>query len=339
MGKDRTAVGARGHEGLDLLIGESESFLAMLQRVERIAGADATVLIQGETGTGKELVGRAIHYLSRRKDGPFVPVNCGAIPTTLVESELFGCARGAFTDARDGRDGVVAQAERGTLLLDEVEAMGPQAQVAMLRFLQEREYRPVGGVTRHSDVRVIAASNVDLSALAARGEYRRDLLFRLNVVVIEVPALRERGDDVLLVARAFLDRLNRESSARPKRFHPATLRYLRGHPWPGNVRELENYIHREFLLGEGDEIRPPGVGAAPPPRGVPAAPGATFREAKARAIAEFERSYLEELLARTEGNVALAARLSGKERSSFARLIRKHGLYADRYRSSRASAG
>jgi DNA-binding NtrC family response regulator len=308
----------------------------MMRRVRRVADCDATVLVQGETGTGKELVGRAIHYLSRRRNGPFVPVNCGAIPATLVESELFGCVRGAFTDARDGREGVVAQAEHGTLLLDEVEAMGLSAQVAMLRFLQEREYRPVGGLTRCADVRVIAATNVDLAALAARGQYRQDLLFRLNVVVIDVPPLRDRGDDAVLLGNAFLERLNRQSRSTRKRLHATTMRYLRDHAWPGNVRELENFIHREFVLGEGDEIRPPGhAGEAPEPPPSSAVPALRFREAKARAITEFERRYLVDLLARTGGNVAQAARLSGKERSSLARLLKKHGLAADRFRAAR----
>jgi DNA-binding NtrC family response regulator len=320
------------------LLGQSDVFRAMLERVLRVANCDATVLIQGETGTGKELVGRAVHYLSRRRNGPFVPINCGAIPSTLIESELFGCVRGAFTDAREGRAGLIAQADHGTLLLDEVEAMSPQAQVAMLRFLQEHEYRPLGGDNRRADVRIVAVSNVDLAALAARGGYRRDFLFRLNVVVIDVPPLRERSSDAVLIAEAFLARLNGQHRSAPKRLHDSARRYLLLHSWPGNVRELENFIQREFLLGDGVEIHAPDGPRSPEPLPRSAEPSMSFREAKAQAVAEFERRYLMDVLASTSGNVTQAARFSGKERSRFTRLMKKHGIAAVEFRSRSPSA-
>jgi DNA-binding NtrC family response regulator len=303
------------------LIGNSPAFDVVLKLIRRMAACDATVLITGETGTGKELAARAIHYLGLRKDAPFIPVNCGALPETLVESELFGHARGAFTDAREARTGVVAQAEGGTLFLDEVEAMGPHAQVALLRFLQEREYRPIGGaLVRGANVRVIASANVDLDAVAAQRVFRRDLLFRLNVLPLHLPPLRERGEDVTLLAQMFLRRFSRQYRLPPKTLDADSVVFLSQHRWPGNVRELENLIHRHFLLSDLPVIR------LAPQSARAVAAEATFREAKAHAIAEFERHYLAALLARTRGNISLAARLSGKERSRLCKLVKKYGL-------------
>jgi DNA-binding NtrC family response regulator len=303
------------------LVGRSTAFDAVVKLIRRIAACDATVLLSGETGTGKELAARAIHYLGLRKNAPFIPVNCGALPETLVESELFGHARGAFTDAREARAGVVAQAEGGTLFLDEVEAMGPHAQVALLRFLQEREYRPIGGtLVRGANVRIIASANVDLSAATAQRAFREDLLFRLNVLPLHMPPLRDRGDDVLLLADVFLRRFSRQYGLPPKSFDADTIAYLTRHRWPGNVRELENLVHRHLLLSDSPVIR------LVPERAAAAAADATFREAKAQAIADFERRYLAALLARTGGNISMAARLSGKERSRLCKMVKKHGL-------------
>ena len=313
------------------LVGESPAFRRALSLIDKVSGCDATVLVQGETGTGKELAARAIHYLSARRASPFVPVNCGAIPESLVESELFGHARGAFTDAKETREGVIAQARGGTLLLDEVDALSSRSQVALLRFLQDQEYRPVGGrVVHRADVRIVATTNADLGALVARGQYRQDLLFRLDLLVINLPALRERGDDVRLLAEAFLLRLGRQYGTGKKTLHSDTLDFLARHQWPGNIRELENLIHREFLLGAGSEIRVTGS-RADADRAAEASPRRSptmidFRAAKARSIAEFERGYLVQLLERTNGNLTLAARMSGKDRSRLGKLIRKYGL-------------
>lgn len=313
------------------LVGDSPPFRDCLRLIRRMAACDATVLICGETGTGKELAARAIHYLGLRKSAPFIPVNCGALPENLVETELFGHARGAFTDAREARAGMVAQAEGGTLFLDEVEAMGPHAQVALLRFLQEREYRPVGGaLIRGANVRVVASANVDLQVGATRGTFRQDLLFRLNVLPLQLPPLRERGDDVVTLAHTFLRRFSRQYSQPLKTLDADSLAFLRTHNWPGNVRELENLIQRHLLLNDSDVIRlVPGGGAA----SAQAAP--SFREAKKQAIAEFERNYIAALLARTRGNISLAARLSGKERSRLCKLVKKYGLDRESFNGRR----
>jgi DNA-binding NtrC family response regulator len=312
------------------LVGESPAFRRALSVIEKVSRCDATVLVQGETGTGKELAARAIHYLSQRKASPFVPINCGAIPESLVESELFGHARGAFTDAKETREGVIAQARSGTLLLDEVDALSPRSQVALLRFLQDQEYRPVGGRMVHqADVRVVATTNADLAALVAHGQYRQDLLFRLDLLVIDLPPLRERGDDVRLLAETFVARFCRHYGIPRKVLHPDTLEFLARHSWPGNIRELENLVHREFLLGGGEVIRitAPRAGrdsrTAQPPRPLTTI---DFRAAKARTIADFERAYLVELLSRANGNLSLAARISGKDRSRLGKLLRKYGL-------------
>src|SRR5258706_4658136 len=189
------------------LVGRSPAFLEVLELTKRFSACDATVLVQGETGTGKELVARAIHYLGARRNFPFIPVNCGALPDSLVESELFGHARGAFTDARDARRGLIAEAQGGTLFLDEIEVLTPKAQVALLRFLQDLEYRPVGGAVVHdANVRIIAASNANLGTLQSDGHFRKDLLFRLNVLSVDLPPLRERQSDVVFLAEIFLKR-------------------------------------------------------------------------------------------------------------------------------------
>jgi DNA-binding NtrC family response regulator len=322
------------------LVGASPAFLALLKLVGRMIHCDATVLVVGETGTGKELVARAIHYLGHRRASPFIAINCGAIPDTLVENELFGHARGAFTDAREARTGVIAQAQGGTLFLDEIEAMSPRAQVTLLRFLQDREYKPVGGArTCSADVRVIAASNADLDAMAGNGRFRPDLLYRLNVLALRVPPLRQRPGDAVLLAEAFMQRLSRQYRTQIKTLHEDTVAFLDAYAWPGNVRELENFIHREFLLTDGPVIRAVSAetssdiwissdtgGATDRARPDKMLTATAFRQAKARAIAEFERAYIAELLSRAAGNISLAARLAGKERSRLGKLVKKYGL-------------
>jgi DNA-binding NtrC family response regulator len=315
------------------LVGHSPAFLEVLELTKRFSGCDATVLLQGETGTGKELVARAIHYLGARRDFPFIPVNCGALPDSLVESELFGHARGAFTDARDAKQGLIAEALGGTLFLDEIEVLTPKAQATLLRFLQDFEYRPVGGaVVRDANVRIIAASNANLEELARENRFRKDLLFRLNVLAVDLPPLRKRGRDVVLLAERFLRRLERQYRKPPKGIHPDAVSRLLRHEWPGNVRELENLIHREFLMTDGPVIH---LHCLAPPEAHPKdAPEAAlsritefrFQEAKASAIAQFERAYIVELLSRTRGNISQAARISGKERSRLGKLVKKYGL-------------
>ena len=339
VGRAKPDAETHGAAPLNLL-GEHPRFLNAIRMLQRAAPSGAEVLVHGETGTGKELAARAIHYWSDRRSGPFIPINCGAIPDALTESELFGHARGAFTDAREPRQGLIAQARGGTLFLDELEALSLRGQIALLRFLQNQEYRPLGGaLVRNADVRIVGATNVDLGHLSSTGQYRADLLFRLNVLTVEMPPLRARGDDVILLARAFVHRLNRRHPEGRKSLHSDAIASLRDYSWPGNVRELENCIHREFLLAEGPELRLASLGSAicsavAMPKAEPGTlTDRSFREAKARAVAEFERAYIAELLTRAKGNVSLAARLAGKERSRLGKLLRKHGLSGAKFRA------
>ncbi len=308
------------------LIGRSPAFLEVLRLVRRMADCDAIVLIQGETGTGKELAARAIHYLGVRRDAPFIAMNCGAVPDTLFENEFFGHARGAYTDAREARFGVIAQARGGTLFLDEIETMSAHGQVALLRFLQDQTYRPVGGhLVEHADVRVIAASNAPLADLAARGQFRQDLLYRLNLLSLTLPPLRERRGDAVLLAERFITRLSHQYRQPLRRLHPDTIAWLESYAWPGNVRELENLIHREFLLADDEVLRIDHPAASRRAVSGPMFEG-DFREAKAQAIAEFERAYVAHVLALAGGNITQAARLCGQERSQLGKLAKKYGL-------------
>lgn len=311
------------------LIGRSALFRQALQSLLEWARVDATVLVCGETGTGKELAARAIHYLSDRRGGPFVPVNCGAITDSLLEAELFGHVRGAFTDAKQDARGMIALAQGGTLFLDEVDSLSPRAQAAILRFVQDHSYRPVGAARfQEGDVRIIAASNADLVALGRAGRFREDLLYRLNLLSVTLPPLREREDDALLLAQAFVRRLCAQYGVQ-RQLDEVSVAALRcPHPWPGNVRELEHRLHRCFLMARGDCI---DLGLVPrmatvPQAETPACPALAFAEAKAQVIAEFERRYVRDLLLQAQGNLSLAARLAGKERSRFGKLVKKYGL-------------
>jgi two-component system response regulator GlrR len=328
-----TRANAAGGAPVPILIGSSPEIQAVVRQIEKIGGSDASVLLQGETGSGKELAARAIHGCSPRAAGPFVAVNCGAVPDGLIETELFGHGKGAFTDAKEARPGVIAQAERGTLFLDETDTLSPRAQVALLRFLQDLRYRPVGTCTEIAcDVRIIAASNQDLQALADDGRFRRDLLYRLNIFELWIPPLRSRPSDVEPLARHFIRSFSRTYGIAPKRLHPATLEWLRRHDWPGNVRELENWVHRELLLADGGEIRP-GDRRASGTSGEPRKISSDLRTAKAQALAEFESGYLAAVLAEAHGNVTVAARLAGKERRAFGKLLKKYGIDKNHYQN------
>lgn len=305
------------------MIGRSPAFRLVAELIDRISAFDAPVLIEGETGTGKELAARAIHQRGPRRDGPFVALNCGAMPDTLVESELFGHRRGAFTDARGDQTGLVEMAHGGTLFLDEVDALSPKAQVTLLRFLQNRRYRPIGSPReRESDARVIAASNSRLESRASIGDFRLDLLYRLNLLHVHMPALRDRPGDPALLAEHFIA-VASQRYARPRlALDPATIAWFDRHEWPGNIRELENLVHREFLLAQGATM------SIPPPHGAAGAPGpiANYRQAKHKAIAEFEWRFLSSLMGKANGNVSIAARLSGTERRHLGRLLKKHRI-------------
>ena len=237
------------------MIGRSRRFNLMLAQLRRFAACNAPVLLEGETGTGKELAAREIHYAGPRRDKPFVPVNCGAIPDSLAESELFGHRRGAFTDAKEAQPGLIEHARGGTLLLDEVDSLSSRAQVTLLRFLQDSEYRQVGGgPVRAADVRIIAATNASLQSLVALNRFRRDLFYRLNPLYVRLPALREREGDVVLLAEHFLDVAAGRLNVTARRWTREAQAAMVAYAWPGNVRELENVTLRACLCAEGPEI-------------------------------------------------------------------------------------
>ncbi|ABA58347.1 Helix-turn-helix, Fis-type [Nitrosococcus oceani ATCC 19707] len=315
------------------LIGQSPAFLNALELIKALSECEAPVLIEGETGTGKEMAARAIHYLGLRQDHPFIPINCGALSDTLLENELFGHERGAYTDAKEAQLGLVAQAHQGTLFLDEVESLSPKAQVALLRFLQNQEYRPLGSRSlKQADVRVISASNEDLEALVRRGNFRQDLLFRLNVMPLFLPPLRERSGDIESLATHFLYQYSLKYCRSPQAFHPTTLVWMKNYPWPGNVRELENFVHRALLLSKGPLIplppqRLPSIGSENnPPLESPGGYRGSFNQAKTQVIAHFEKQYLECLMAECHGNISLAAKRAGKERRTFGKLLKKYQI-------------
>jgi DNA-binding NtrC family response regulator len=238
---------------IDNIIGESEEVKKVLALIRRVAPADANVLIQGESGTGKELVAQAIHYASPRADGPFVPLNCGAIPADLLESELFGHVKGAFTGATAAAEGLIREADGGTLFLDEISELASHLQVKLLRVLQEKQIRPVGGRQVHDvDVRFLAASNRDLKRAVEGGTFREDLFYRLNVIDIHVPPLRQRGGDVELLARHFIAQYSRKMGKRVRGIGKDLANFLKSYHWPGNVRELENLIERAVIFADSD---------------------------------------------------------------------------------------
>jgi two-component system response regulator GlrR len=314
------------------LIGNSPAFLKQVSKLPTIAGCDAGVLILGETGTGKEVCAQAIHYLSARASKPWVAVNCGAIPNDLVEDELFGHVRGAYTTALTERRGLVREAEGGSLFLDDVDALAHGAQAKLLRFLQEKEYRPVGSNTVHrANVRLIAASNQRLADMARQGTFREDLFFRLNVLTLHLPPLRERREDVALLAMYFLRQCAQQWNRKVEGLSSSALERLTGYAWPGNVRELKHVIERAVLLTQrpvlGAEDIEVSDQSAPMPAGEP------FQRAKARAIEHFERTYIEQLLIDHQGNISRAARAASKNRRALWQLIRKHRIEARRFRT------
>ena len=332
-----SAVGRlRRLQALGKLVGEAPSFVKGIARLPSIALASAPALLLGETGTGKELVARAIHYLSDRAAQPFVPVNCGTLPDPLLEDEFFGHERGAYTDARVRRDGLIAQAAGGTLFLDEVDSLTPRAQVALLRVFQDNFVRPLGSsVEQRVDVRFIAATNSDLAALVRNRAFREDLYYRLCVFQVQLPPLRERREDVLPLARHFLHKHALRDRITP-RLSPDAEAALLASDWPGNVRELENAIVRGMNTCEGDWIEPADLGTARAgdPCGGEAPSSRSFRDAKREVVAAFERSYLARLIAEHHGNVSHAARTAGKERRELGRLLKKYQLNPRDYAQS-----
>ncbi len=314
--------------GLTQLVGRDPAFVRAVEHLPRFARTDLPVLITGETGTGKELCARAVHHLGSRKAQPFIAVDCGAIPDSLFESELYGHVRGAFTDAHRDHKGLVAMAEGGTLFLDEIDALSLAAQAKLLRFLQEHTFRALGADRfSRADVRVIAATNRDLDVCLRERRFRADLYFRLNVLRVHLPPLRARRGDVEMLACHLLQECRAAFPAAPSAFTPAAIRMLMMHDWPGNVRELSNVVQRAAVACDGERILPAHVEleGAQPVRARETA-DESFRTARATVVAAFERRYLEELLQKHHGNVTHAAREAQQERRAFGRLIKKHRI-------------
>jgi two-component system NtrC family response regulator len=307
------------------LIGGTPVMQRLYRTIEKVAATDATVLIVGESGTGKELVARTLHRTSRRGDAAFVAVNCAAIPETLIESELFGHEKGAFTGAHRRRDGKFEEADGGTLLLDEIASMPMPLQATLLRVLQERKISRLGGSGEIDvDVRVVAASNRDLPQLVADGRFREDLYYRLNVVPIELPPLRDRRDDVPLLAKAFLEQAAARHGRQVGALPPAVIRCLMDYGWPGNVRELANAVERLVLLAEDDCL---DIGDLPPAvRGHAGRNGPIRLPAEGLDWDDMEESLLRQALDRSAGNRAAAARLLGLTYKAFLYRLEKYGF-------------
>jgi two-component system response regulator GlrR len=318
----------------DVLIGTGGWIKELYDRIAMVAATDVTVAIFGESGTGKELVARTIHNSSPRHDAPFVVVNCAAIPETLLEDELFGHVRGAFTDATRDREGLLAAAHTGTLFLDEIGEMPLPLQAKLLRFLQSHEFRRIGDdQDRRVDVRIITATNRDLDQLVARGSFRQDLYYRINVFPLHLPALRDRPDDVSLLVHHFINkyraRLGRPNDGVSAQAHARFAAY----EFPGNVRELENKVHQAMVVAAGPIIEADDV-SLPEAKTTATAPDLTrpFRELKQEAIDAFERAYLTELLRTHRGNLAQAARAAGMDRKNLWSLVERHGLDRARFK-------
>ncbi|MBI3560641.1 MAG: sigma-54-dependent Fis family transcriptional regulator [Gammaproteobacteria bacterium] len=319
--------------GLNLL-GKSPRFAQALNLIKKMARCDAAVLIEGETGTGKEVTARAIHYLSARRDHPFVPVNCGAIPDNLLENELFGHEKGAYTDAKYAQVGLIAEANGGTLFLDEIDSLSPKAQVTLLRFLQDQQYRSLGA-KRYSqaDVRIMAATNANLRKNVDAGLFREDLYFRINILSMTLPPLRERFGDIAILAEKFVANCRECYKQGDKYLHKNALQWLESYSWPGNVRELENTIHRMFLLSdaqaithcnsntEGQERR-----SSLTDRRMSKLFNMSFNDAKSHTIHEFEKAFLNWIINQTHGNVSMAAKIAGKERRALGKLLKKYNI-------------
>jgi DNA-binding NtrC family response regulator len=324
----------QGTYGFENIVGRSPAMTQVFELVRKAARSEANILVVGESGTGKELIARAIHANSPRATEAFVPVDCASLPENLLESELFGHEKGAFTGAVKTKPGLIEVAHRGTLFLDEIADLPTGLQVKLLRALQEREIRRVGGTRQiEVDVRLVSATNRDLRELVAKGEFREELYYRVNVIAIPLPPLRERKGDVTLLAHTFLRKYGQSRERPLKGFEPEVLQVLEAYALPGNVRELQNVIERACALADGDTITvgdlpehirsPQRVSAAPPAAPVTTLP---LKDAKARWMRDLEAAYLTDLLKRHGGNVSQAARAAGIDRKTFHRLLNKYGL-------------
>ena len=308
------------------LIGESPTIEALRSIIRRVADTDLAVLILGENGTGKEVVAQSIHYLSRRRDQPFIAVNCAAIPETLAESELFGHEKGAFTDAHEARQGKFELASGGTLFLDEIGDLSLSGQAKLLRVLEEKVLVRVGGSTPiHTDARLLAATNQNLADMVRAKRFREDLYFRLNVVTLDLPPLRERGNDVLLLAEHFLSDFCRRARRKPPQLTAAARKRLLEHPWPGNIRELRNLMERLAYLSAEDRVEAEDLAFILSPRGQTALT-ADFSQSLADATIRFQVEYIRRQIEQSGGNISLAATRLGLHRSNLYRKMRQLGM-------------
>jgi DNA-binding NtrC family response regulator len=323
--------------GAPMIVGEDAALRQVSVALHRAAGTDATVLLQGESGTGKELFARALHALSSRADGPFVAINCAAIPDALLESELFGHEKGAFTGAVARKLGRFEMAHKGTLFLDEIGDLPLGLQAKILRAIEERRFERVGGnASLHVDVRIVAATNKHLKAAVAARQFREDLFFRLSVFPVTIPPLRERRDDITILARHFVERFCKELKKPPVALSPQALEELQTYPWPGNVRELQNCIERAIILADGDTILPRNLNLSfRPPREEAAATldpwvhidlSGTLSDASRRVLAEVERRKIVQTLAETEGNKVRASEILQVTYKTFLTKLRDYGI-------------
>ena len=309
------------------IVARSEKMQGVLNLVTRIAATDSTIYISGESGTGKELIAKAIHLASERRDKPLVAINCAAIPEALLESELFGHEKGAFTDAKTSYRGLFAQSHRGTIFLDEVGDMSLSIQAKLLRVLQEKQFYPLGsGRPVEVDVRVIVATNKNLEDEVKNGSFREDLFYRIHVVPIELPPLRERKEDIPLLAEHFLREISQRMKKEMKGISAMAMQKLMLYDWPGNVRELENTIEHAVAVTQHDVIN---EDVLLPTKDLPAEPLKPFRQA----VEEFKRGYIVRLLEFTKGNVSKAAELAGKYRADFYNLVKKHNLKPEDFKN------
>ncbi|MFZ2446950.1 MAG: sigma-54 dependent transcriptional regulator [Syntrophobacteraceae bacterium] len=319
------------------LVGKSAPMRRIFETIQTVAKTDLSVLITGESGTGKDLVAHALHDLSGRCSRSFVAVNCPAVPENILESELFGYRKGAFTHAVQNRTGLFQEAHRGTIFLDEIGDISTGIQTKLLRVLQEKEIKPLGDTRSiHVDVRVIASTNRNLPEKIKKGEFREDLYYRLNVLPIETPPLRDRRDDIPLIAVHLLNKHSTELGRPEKRISPDLMQAFMAAPWTGNVRELENLVIRGIMFSTGDEILPEDVGLSRGMRRIAGGhaenPGLGYKEAKEEILRRFHADFIGKILARTEGNVTRAARECGLERQALQQLMRRYGLRSEDYR-------
>ena len=319
--------------GLTQILGRSKVVQELYKKIDKISSCDVTVLISGETGSGKEIAARVIHYLSCRAGKPFIPVNCGAIPESLFENELFGHAKGAFTDARIQQTGLVKEAEGGTLFLDEISVITPYIQAKLLRLLQNKEYKPLGDSRlRKADIRIIAATNTELQSLVKQGTFRKDLFYRLNIVLLYLPPLRERKEDIPVLVEYFINKYSKEYKKPIKEVSKAAMRIFISYSWPGNIRELENKIQQIIVMSTTSVINVESI-QLPRSESNPKEPKFEYcKVAKKKIINDFEKTYLTQLLTEFRGDMPSAARKAGKSRTALWNLLKKHNLSPKQFR-------